>query len=75
MAALLQIMAKIYYKVQQKVITNYGSSYFWKIQNWYQLYQVLLHITAVSSAITNYRKFYYKLQQVLQVMTLLLITL
>ena len=55
-------MAKIYYKLRQKVITNYGSSYFWKIQNYYKLSQILLHITAAFSVITNCGKFNYKLQ-------------
>ena len=74
MAALLQITAKIYYKLREKVIRNYGSSYFQKIQNYYKLRQVLLRITSVFSVITNYNKFYYKLKQVLQITTLLQIT-
>ena len=63
-----------YYKLLQKIITNYGSSYFCKIQNYYKLRQVLLHITATFSVITNYGNFYYKLRQVLQIATLLQIT-
>ena len=59
-AALLQITAKIYYKLLQKINTNYCSSYFCKIQNYYKLGQVLLHIMATFSVITNYDKFYYK---------------
>ena len=73
-AALLQITAKIYYKLPQKIITNYGSSYFCKIQIYYKLRQVLLHITATFSVITNYGNFYYKLRQVLQIAKLLQIT-
>ena len=73
-AALLQITAKIYCKLLQKFITNYGSSYFCKIQNYYKLRQVLLHITATFGVFTNYDKFYYKLRQVLQIATLLQIT-
>ena len=71
---LLQITAKIYYKLPQKIITNYGSSYFCKTQIYYKLRQFLLHITATFSVITNYGKFYYKLRQVLQIATLLQIT-
>ena len=41
-AALLQITAKIYYKLLQKIITNYGSFYFCKIQNYYKLLQVFV---------------------------------
>ena len=67
-----------------KIITNYDKKLlqitvvllqitaaliFWKIQNYYKLRQVLLHITAVSSVITN-----YKLRQILQITTLLQIT-
>ena len=59
---LLQITAKIYYKLPQKIITNYGSSYFCKIQIYYKLRQVLLHITATFSVITNYGR-YYKLRR------------
>ena len=61
-AALLQITAKIYYKLPQKIITNYGSSYFCKIQIYYKLRKVLLHITATFSVITNYGR-YYKLRR------------
>ena len=57
---LLQTTAKNYYKLLQKIITNYDSSYFCKIQNYYKLRQVLLHITTTFSVITNYSKFYYK---------------
>ena len=74
-AALLQITAKIHYKLRQIVITNYGSSYFSKNSKLLQIIrQVLLHITAVFSIITNYGNFYYKLRQVLQITTLLQIT-
>ena len=72
-ADLLQIMIKCYYKLRQKIIKNYASSYFWKIQN-YKLCQVSLQITAAFSAITKYGKFYYKLRQILQIMTSLQIT-
>ena len=50
-------MTKIYYKLQQKFITNYCKSYFCKIQNYYKLRQVLLEITAGITncdVITNY---------------------
>ena len=74
-ATLLQITAKIYCKLLQKIITNYGNSHFCKIQNYYKLRQVLLHNTATFSVITNYGKFYYKLlRQVLQIATLSQIT-
>ena len=66
-------MIKCYYKLRQKIIKNYASSYFWKIQN-YKLRQVSLQITAAFSAITKYGKFYYKLRQILQIMTSLQIT-
>ena len=72
--ALLQITAKCYYKFRQKIITNYGSSCFCKIQNYYKLRYVLLQITAAFSVIKNNGKFYYKLRQVLQITTLLQIT-
>ena len=49
---LLQTTAKNYYKLLQKIITNYDSSYFCKIQNYYKLRQVLLHITTTFSVIT-----------------------
>ena len=81
MAGLLQIttvgyckLQQLYYKLRQKIITNYGSSYFCKIRNYYKLCQVLLQITAAFSVITNYSKFYYKLRQVLQITTLLQLT-
>ena len=73
-ADLLQIMVKCYHKLRQKIIKNYGSSYFWKIQNYYKLRQVSLQITAAFSVITKYGKFYYKLWQILQTMTSLQIT-
>ena len=73
-AALLQITAKMYYKLRQKVITSYSSSYFRKIQIYYKLRQVLLHILAVFSVITSYGKFYFKLQRVLKITMLLQIT-
>ena len=55
---LLQITGKCYYKLRQKIITNYGSTYVCKMQNFYTLCQVLLQITAALSVITNYGKFY-----------------
>ena len=90
-------MRQFYYKLQQWVITSYGSfitdygkntlqittnSYyklrqllFLKNSKLLQIIrQVLLHITAVFSVITNYGNFYYKLRQVLQITTLLQIT-
>ena len=39
-------------------MANYGSPYFCKIQNYYKLRQVLLHITATFSFITNYGRNY-----------------
>ena len=65
---LLRITAKIYYKLLQKIITNYGSSYFCKIQNYYKLRQALLHrqllvlLQITANFITNYGG-YYKLQR------------
>ena len=72
-ADLLQIMVKCYHKLRQKIIKNYGSSYFWKIQNYYKSRQVSLQITAAFS-VTKYGKFSYKLWQILQIMTSLQIT-
>ena len=65
-----------------KIITNYDSELLQitgtllKITTkiYYKLRQVLLHITAVFSVITNYGKFYYKLWLVLQIAMLLQIT-
>ena len=58
MAVLLQIKLKIYFKLRQKIITNYGNFCFWRIQK-------LLQTT--SSFITNSSSFkcHYELREIL----------
>ena len=80
-AILLQIttvgyykLQQFYYKLRRKIITNYGSSYFWKIWNSYKLRQILLQITIAFSVITNYGKYHFKLRHVLKNTTLWQIT-